>query len=47
MADYITFIDYDEIVLSRTKDELLEQYLIIRGDFGEEQSRMLMDFCME
>lgn len=32
IADYITFIDNGEIVLSKTKDELLEVYCIVKGN---------------
>lgn len=32
IADYITFINNGEIVLSQTKDELLEEYCIIKGN---------------
>lgn len=35
IADYITFIDSGEIILSKTKDELIEDYLIVKGDFDE------------
>ena len=35
IADYITFIDAGEIVLSRSKDEMLEDYLLIQGDFSK------------
>ncbi|MFZ5354120.1 MAG: ABC transporter ATP-binding protein [Bacillota bacterium] len=32
IADYITFINNGELVLSSTKDELLERYALIKGD---------------
>lgn len=31
IADYITFIHQGEIILSKTKDELLEDYRIVKG----------------
>lgn len=31
IADYITFIDHGEILLSKTKDELLEEYAVVKG----------------
>lgn len=31
VADYITLIDNGEIILSQTKDELLEEYCIVKG----------------
>lgn len=32
IADYITFIENGEIILSKAKDELLEDYLVIKGE---------------
>ena len=32
VADYITFIHNGRLVLSKTKDELLEEYCIVKGD---------------
>lgn len=35
IADFIAFIDNGEIVLNKAKDELLEDYLLIKGDYSE------------
>ena len=35
IADFIAFIDNGEIVLDKAKDELLEDYLLIKGDYDE------------
>lgn len=35
IADYIIFIDEGEILLNESKDELLESYLLIKGDKAE------------
>lgn len=35
IADYIVFIDQGKIIIHETKDELLESYLIIKGDYKE------------
>lgn len=35
IADYITFIDNGEIILNKPKDEMLEEFLLIKGDFTE------------
>ncbi|WP_246234479.1 hypothetical protein [Bacillus aquiflavi] len=32
VADFITFINDGEILLSKTKDELLEEYCIVKGN---------------
>ncbi len=37
IADYITFIDNGHIILSKTKDELLEKYGIVKCTFEEFQ----------
>ena len=45
IADFIAFIDNGEIVLDKAKDELLEDYLLIKGDYDElsaEQKRRLI-----
>ena len=34
IADYITFIDNGRIILQKPKDEMLEEYMIIKGDYG-------------
>lgn len=45
IADYITFIDSGKIVLSKAKDELLEDYLLIKGDYDklslEQKSKLI------
>ena len=35
IADFIAFIDNGEIILNKAKDELLEDYLLIKGDYSE------------
>lgn len=35
IADFIAFIDNGEIVLNKAKDELIEDYLLIKGDYNE------------
>lgn len=35
IADYIAFIDNGEIILNKQKDELMEDYLLIKGDYEE------------
>lgn len=35
IADYIAFIDNGEIVLDKPKDEMIEDYLVVKGDEGE------------
>lgn len=35
IADFITFIDGGEIMLSKSKDELIEEYLIVKGDIDD------------
>lgn len=45
IADYIAFIDNGEIVLDKPKDEMLEDYLVIKGDITElteEQKKYLI-----
>lgn len=45
IADYIAFIDNGEILLDKQKDEMLEDYLVIKGDIGElkeEQKKYLI-----
>ena len=32
IADYITFIDQGKLVFSRTKDDILEQYALVKGE---------------
>lgn len=40
IADFIIFIDKGEILLNESKDELLESYLLIKGDKAEIPSNM-------
>ncbi len=45
IADYIYFIDQGELVLNEAKDELLEKYLLIKGDMsdlGDEMQKKLV-----
>lgn len=35
IADYIAFIDNGEIVLNKSKDEMIEDYLVVKGDFDK------------
>jgi ABC-2 type transport system ATP-binding protein len=35
IADYIAFIDNGEILLDKSKDEMLEDYLVVKGDVSE------------
>ena len=45
IADYIVFIDNGEIILNKQKDEMLEDYLLIKGDAAnvtEEQQKYLI-----
>lgn len=45
IADYITFIDNGRIILQKPKDEMLEEYMIIKGDYGnltEQQKKYLI-----
>lgn len=35
IADYIAFIDRGEIVLDKPKDEMLEDYMVIKGDYSQ------------
>lgn len=35
IADYIAFIDNGEIVLNKLKDEMIEDYLVVKGDFNK------------
>ncbi|MFA9376973.1 MAG: ABC transporter ATP-binding protein [Lachnotalea sp.] len=35
IADYIVFIDHGRILLNKTKDDMLESYVLIRGDYHE------------
>lgn len=35
IADYIAFIDNGEIILDKAKDEMLEDYLIVKGDYNK------------
>lgn len=35
IADYITFIDEGRIIISKPKDEMLEDYLLIKGESGQ------------
>lgn len=35
IADYVTFIDEGEILLSKEKDEILEHWKLIKGDISE------------
>ncbi len=35
IADYIVFIDQGKIIINETKDDLLESYLILKGDYKE------------
>ncbi|MFQ9515051.1 MAG: ABC transporter ATP-binding protein [Eubacterium sp.] len=35
IADYIVFIDNGQIVLNKAKEEFLEDYLLIKGDYDE------------
>lgn len=35
IADYIAFIDNGEILLDKPKDEMVEDYLVIKGDINE------------
>lgn len=35
IADYIAFIDNGEIVLDKPKDEMLEDYMVIKGDYSQ------------
>ncbi|MDF2512047.1 MAG: transporter ATP-binding protein [Herbinix sp.] len=35
IADYIVFIDQGKIIISETKDDLLESYILIKGDYKE------------
>lgn len=45
IADYIAFIDDGEIVLDKAKEEMLEDYLVIKGDstqLNEEQKKYLI-----
>lgn len=35
IADYISFIDNGEIILDRAKDEMLEDYLVVKGDYSK------------
>lgn len=47
VADYITFLNNGRIVYSGTKDELLESYLILKGDKREitaDQKRVLAGY---
>ena len=44
-GDYITFIDNGRIILQKPKDEMLEEYMIIKGDYGnltEQQKKYLI-----
>lgn len=45
IADYIAFIDNGEIVLDKPKDEMLEDYMVIKGDkndLTDEQKKYLI-----
>lgn len=45
IADYITFIDNGRIILQKPKDEMLEEYMIIKGDYSnltEQQKKYLI-----
>ena len=47
IADYITFINDGEIMHSDTKDNLLEKYVIIKGDFNKlssEHKKLLIGY---
>lgn len=35
IADYIAFIDRGEIVLDKPKDEMIEDYMLVKGDFDK------------
>ncbi len=35
IADYITFIDEGRILISKPKDEMLEDYLLVKGEPGQ------------
>lgn len=47
IADFITFIDNGEIIMSNAKDEIIENYILIKGDYdrlSEAQKKKLIGF---